>query len=43
MTEEDVVVASESDGPVTIELDGIAYDVQMVASRSRRRTTASTT
>jgi trehalose 6-phosphate synthase len=32
MTEEDVVVAGESDGPVTIELDGISYDVQMVAS-----------
>src|SRR4051812_14052305 len=32
MTEEDVVVASESDGPVTIELDGISYDVRMVAS-----------
>ena len=32
MTEEDVVVAEESDGPVTIELDGISYDVQMVAS-----------
>jgi trehalose 6-phosphate synthase len=32
MTEEDLVVASESDGPVTIELDGISYDVQMVAS-----------
>ena len=32
MTEEDVVVASENDGPVEIELDGISYDVQMVAS-----------
>jgi trehalose 6-phosphate synthase len=32
MTDEDDVVASESDGPVTIELDGISYDVQMVAS-----------
>ena len=32
MTEEDVVVAGESDGPVTIEVDGISYDVQMVAS-----------
>jgi trehalose 6-phosphate synthase len=32
MTEEDVVVASESDGPVTIELDEISYDVQLVAS-----------
>ena len=32
MTDEDVVVASESDGPVTIELDSISYDVQMVVS-----------
>src|SRR3954468_24628753 len=32
MTEEDVAVASESDEPVEIELDGISYDVQMVAS-----------
>jgi trehalose 6-phosphate synthase len=32
MTEEDVEVASESDGPTTIELDGISYDVQLVSS-----------
>jgi trehalose 6-phosphate synthase len=32
MTDEDVAVANESDGPVEIEVDGIAYDVQMVAS-----------
>ena len=32
MTEEDVVVANESEGPVEIEVDGIDYDVQMVAS-----------
>jgi trehalose 6-phosphate synthase len=32
MTEEDVVVANESDGPVTIDVEGISYDVQMVAS-----------
>src|SRR3954454_10570206 len=32
MTEEDVAVASENDGPVSIELDGISYDVKMVAS-----------
>ena len=32
MTEEDVVVASEGEGPVSIELDGISYDVQMIAS-----------
>jgi trehalose 6-phosphate synthase len=32
MTEEDVEVANESDGPVEIEVEGIAYDVQMVAS-----------
>src|SRR5690242_20726224 len=32
MTDEDVEVATESDGPTTIELDGISYDVQLVAS-----------
>src|SRR6478672_13853286 len=32
MTDEDVEVATESDGPVSIEVDGISYDVQMVAS-----------
>src|SRR5436309_5875619 len=32
MTDEDVVVASENDGPVAIEVDGITYDVQMVVS-----------
>src|SRR5262245_46660862 len=32
MTDEDVVVANESDGPTEIEVGGIAYDVQMVAS-----------
>src|SRR3954447_22237192 len=32
MTDEDAEVAAESGGPVSIELDGISYDVQMVAS-----------
>jgi trehalose 6-phosphate synthase len=32
MTEEDVAVASESAGPVPIEVDGIAYEVLLVAS-----------
>src|SRR5712664_3658442 len=32
LTEEDVAVASGSSGPVSIELDGISYDVQMVSS-----------
>src|SRR3954466_11985099 len=32
MTDQDVAVASESDGPVEVEVDGIAYDIQMVAS-----------
>ncbi len=32
MTEEDVLVANENDGPVAIEVDGISYDIQMVAS-----------
>jgi len=32
MTDEDVEVATESDGPVSIEVDGISYDVLMVAS-----------
>jgi trehalose 6-phosphate synthase len=32
MTDEDVAVASEEEGPVAIDLDGISYDVQMVAS-----------
>jgi len=32
MTEEDVAVSGESNAPVTIELDGISYDVLMVAS-----------
>ena len=34
MTEEDVEVADESDGPTTIEVDGISYDVQLVASNA---------
>jgi trehalose 6-phosphate synthase len=32
MTDEDVAVAGEGDGPVGIEVDGISYDVCMVAS-----------
>jgi trehalose 6-phosphate synthase len=32
MTEEDVAVARESDGPTSIELDGIAYEFQLVDS-----------
>src|SRR5687767_14090162 len=32
MTDEDVAVASESDGPTKIDLDGVEYDVLMVAS-----------
>ena len=43
MTEEDVVVANESEGPVEIELDGISYDVQLVAVEPVGATTASTT
>ena len=32
MTEEDAVVASESDAPIEIELEGGAYEVDLVAS-----------
>jgi trehalose 6-phosphate synthase len=32
MTEEDMAVAASSDGPTTIELDGVDYEVLMVAS-----------
>src|SRR5215475_3816450 len=32
MTDEDVAVANESDGPVHVEVEEIAYEVQMVAS-----------
>jgi trehalose 6-phosphate synthase len=32
MTDEDVAVANEGAGPVSIEVDGISYDVQMVVS-----------
>ena len=32
MSEEDVLVSEEAGGPVEVELDGINYDVEMVAS-----------
>ena len=32
MSEEDVLVSEEAGGPVEVELDGITYDVEMVAS-----------
>ena len=32
MTDEDISVAREADGPTTIELDGVSYDVCMVES-----------
>src|SRR5258705_10734332 len=32
MTEEDLVVPNESEGPVTIQADGVDYDAQTVAS-----------
>jgi trehalose 6-phosphate synthase len=32
MTEEDVAVAVESSGPIRIDLDGVAYDIRLVAS-----------
>ena len=32
MTEEDVAISEEAGGPVEIELEGITYDVEMVAS-----------
>ncbi len=32
MSDEDVAVSEEAGGPVSVELDGISYDVEMVAS-----------
>ncbi len=32
MSDEDVAVCEEAGGPVSVELDGISYDVEMVAS-----------
>src|SRR5262245_66023532 len=32
MTDEDVEVANEAKGPITIEVEGVSYDVELVAS-----------
>src|SRR5215813_65986 len=32
MTQEDVMVAEESQGPTTIEVEGVSYEIELVAS-----------